>query len=816
MTAAAEAEAGRFERNFAALKEHFPIVYLRLLQIQEPQSRITGSIEAGDLNLDLGHTAFYTPDAVGFAEQQLARFRAQPVRFYMNPPPLNDPPTQQQHHIATALYEYGRNRKISETPTAPVDEGGFLLVYGIGLGFHLPALFEEAKVRHFILIEEHLEFLWQSLHLQDWAGIFERLVERGQTLRFVFGPEPRTVAAQVHWYMRGQGFGLIDGSYLFQHYSSMMLDKAYQEFTESLSLLPISIGFFEDEITMLTNCGMNLKMFDFSLLDERPRVEIDMPAVVVGSGPSLDRSIETLRQIRDRVILFSAGSALRPLLKAGIRPDFHCELENGWLSFNSVRKAVQETGDDLDGITLIASTTVYPRLLSLFKERILYFRDSVSSTALWSPDQTGIHGTAPTCTNLALRAATLLCFKELYLFGVDLGTRDQSQHHTKESVYYKDKWWEGRLEADPHHQMSIEMPGNFGGRAYTSTVLHWTRMMMAQGIEAFSFAKIFNCSDGVQIPGTTPRLPGSIRLDAPAYRKPILLARAKRELTLKSKGEMIPAEQLRGARAAFAAFYDRMISLIDEAASTEMPFIEFYERMAPFFQERGEDPFQIVLRSVNIGSLMMSFQMAYYFVRRVPKEEQSAVMAVYLRALRERLVEMACWVDQVFAQFGETRVNLALWKPATQSSATIHSKSMDPMIDAQGAVSGLVKGNFGFNTGRETNPWWQVDLEGTHQVREIKLFNYLVHPERLRNFTVLLTDNLTEWRTAYIRRSADDFGGADGKPLVIVLDPGTSARYVRIRLDGTTQLHFDEIQIYETTSGEPETPESCAAFCESI
>jgi len=816
MTEEMPTREARFARNLAAFQTRFPIVHLQLMQIREPQSRITGSVETGDLNLDLGHTEFYTPDAVSFAETQLERFRAKPVRFYMNPPALVDPPYQHQHHIAKALYAYGRNRTISTAPTTPVEQGGFLLVYGIGLGCHLPALFEEAKVRHFILIDEHMEFLWQSLHLQDWAGMLDRLFERGQTLRFVFGPEPQTVAAQVHWYMRGQGFGLLDGSYLFQHYASMMLDKAYQEFSDSLSLLPISIGFFEDEIVMLTNCGTNLKMFDFALLDERRRVEIDMPAVVVGSGPSLDRSIETLRAIKDRVIIFSSGSALRPLLKAGIRPDFHCELENGWASFNSVWQAVRETGDDLAGITLIASTTVYPKLISLFQDRILYFRDSVSSTALWSPDQTGIHGTAPTCTNLALRAATLMCFKELYLFGVDLGTRDPSQHHTKESVYYKDKWWEGRLEADPHNQMSIEMPANFGGKAYTSTVLHWTRMMMAQGIEAFSFAKIFNCSDGVQIPGTTPRLPGSIRLDAPAGRKPILLARIKREMDRKAKGEMIPAEQLRQVRAAFAAFYDRIIALIDEAAESGMPFVEFYERMAPFLRERGEDPFQIVLRSVNIGTLMMSFQIAYFFVRRVPREEERAVMAVYLRALRERIIEMACWVDQVFAQFGETRINLALWKPATQSSATIHSKSTDPSIDAQGAVSGLVKGNFGCNTGRGIDPWWQVDLESVQQIREIRLFNYLVHPERLRNFTLLIARNLNEWRTAYVRRSTDDFGGADGKPLIIVLEPGTSARYVRIRIDGTTWLHFDEIQIYGTLPGEPKAPEPRAAITEPV
>ena len=657
----AEHSPSRFEANMAALREHYPIVHLRMTAITEPQSRITGSIEAGDLNLDLGHALLYMPDAVSFAETQLTRFRAQPTRFYMNPPPLNDPPHQQQHHIATALYEYGRNRPVSSNPATAVEEGGFLLVYGIGLGFHLPALFEEIKVRNFILIEEHLEFLYQSLHLHDWAAIFQTLSDRGQSLRFVFGKEPRHVAAQVHWYMRGQGFGLIDGSYIFQHYSSMMLDKAYDEFKDSISLLPISIGFFEDELTMLSNCGTNLIWFDYQLLDDKPRVEIDMPAIIVGSGPSLDTSINVLREIQDKVIIFSCGSALRPLLSAGIRPDFHCELENGWESFLSIWNTTEAMEDDLHGITLIASTTVHTNTLPLFKKRILYFRDSVSSTALWCPDQSGIYGTAPTCTNLALRAATLLCFKELYLFGVDMGTRNPSQHHSKDAIYYNADRWRGILEADPHNKMSIELPGNFGGKAYTSQILHWARMMMAQGIELFSFSKIFNCSDGVAIPGTTPRLPSSVRINAPAGRKPIILARIARELDRKSKREMTPLAQLTGARAAFSDYYDRMIGTIDEAAEKKTAFMAFYEEMGLYLREKGENPFQTALRSVNIGMLMMSFQIAYYFVRRVGETEQPAVMAIYLKALRERLLDMKSTVDGIFAliedRYAEDRVS---------------------------------------------------------------------------------------------------------------------------------------------------------------
>jgi hypothetical protein len=47
---------------------------------------------------------------------------------------------------------------------------------------------------------------------------------------------------------------------------------------------------------------------------------------------------------------------------------------------------------------------------------------------------------------------------------------------------------------------------------------------------------------------------------------------------------------------------------------------------------------------------MKSFQIAYYFVRRVPETEEPAVMAVYLKVLRERLVKMKAMVDEIFAR----------------------------------------------------------------------------------------------------------------------------------------------------------------------
>ena len=53
----------------------------------------------------------------------------------------------------------------------------------------------------------------------------------------------------------------------------------------------------------------------------------NMPAIIVGNGPSLDKEIDFLRKNQDNFVIFCSGSALKPLYKAGITPDFQVEIE---------------------------------------------------------------------------------------------------------------------------------------------------------------------------------------------------------------------------------------------------------------------------------------------------------------------------------------------------------------------------------------------------------------------------------------------------------------------------------------------------------
>ena len=48
----------------------------------------------------------------------------------------------------------------------------------------------------------------------------------------------------------------------------------------------------------------------------------DIPAAVVSAGPSLDKNIQLLKRGAEKFLIIAVSTALKPLLKTGVFPDF--------------------------------------------------------------------------------------------------------------------------------------------------------------------------------------------------------------------------------------------------------------------------------------------------------------------------------------------------------------------------------------------------------------------------------------------------------------------------------------------------------------
>ncbi|MGQ9697656.1 MAG: HzsA-related protein [Armatimonadota bacterium] len=115
--------------------------------------------------------------------------------------------------------------------------------------------------------------------------------------------------------------------------------------------------------------------------------------------------------------------------------------------------------------------------------------------------------------------------------------------------------------------------------------------------------------------------------------------------------------------------------------------------------------------------------------------------------------------------------------------------------DAVGGCDGVKDGRYGFHTGAEPNPWWQVDLGTVIPIHRIVIYNRCDAADRAARLTISLSDDGKQWLRAYQHDGSSFYGYTDGKPLVVT-PGGTRARFVRISLPHTGYLHLDEVEVY--------------------
>ncbi len=118
---------------------------------------------------------------------------------------------------------------------------------------------------------------------------------------------------------------------------------------------------------------------------------INVPAIIVAAGPSLDKNMENLKKIKGRFPIIAVDTAYRHLLANGIKPDFVCAADSSYensLDFVGV--------EDETEVTLVAELMTHPDIFKVFKGRkiittfggglypqISKFREPMGSLICW-------------------------------------------------------------------------------------------------------------------------------------------------------------------------------------------------------------------------------------------------------------------------------------------------------------------------------------------------------------------------------------------------------------------------------------------------
>lgn len=568
---------GFAERSRAAFVERFPELAAELDKIHESPMSVV--VEDGTaVDIVIGDTRLYGGNVRGFAEGQVTAFMKKPLRLFMENPGAVGLISEICVRMLTSVRGELAERGITEIQRHPTGNPTFLIIFGLGLGHHVMELARRTEARWLIVVEPNLDLIKHSFQALDWAALLERFDASEGGVYLVTDPDPARMVQGIVSRVSQHGIPFIDGAWVFTHYPFWSFAEARAKLHDAAQYAFVNRGFFEDEIKMMTNAVANFTASPYWLIEGRRRLQRPETVAIVGAGPSLDEAIPTLRRIRDRIVLFSGGTSLRPLLRAGIVPDFHCELENVPVVVDVLKEAAKY--GDLSQIRLIASATVDPRVPPMFREAWFFFRDSVSSSMLLAGDLRILSGAAPTCVNTAMAAAVTLGFTEFAFFGTDCGTRIGGLDHASDTVY-------GTSIVKARDNFPIEVEGNFGGTAKTDWIYDACRRMLGEAIRVFGLSPI-NTSDGALIPGARPVVPEAVELETPPVDREALVDDLKQAVIAYQPAEILRERDFAGMVEDTKRFYRELRERLAEFKSEDVDFAGVYRAIRKFLGEAHE------------------------------------------------------------------------------------------------------------------------------------------------------------------------------------------------------------------------------------
>jgi len=486
-------------KNLAAFNEFLPGLFHELAAYK-PRGRLV-EVEGGDHDVELeGNCLYGGHGAQKFARQQLDAYWRQPKRVSMG---AVDSVSLDAHSnlFGTQLVTRAVDSGMTFRVDIVTDESYFLVVLGVGLAPHVAELAHRTGCHYLILVETDLECFYHSTTVFDWRALLAEF-SGDKTLDIIVSDNAQDISNIVQRAVFNANCFGVEGMYWFDHYSNEIFRDAFADFLKNLR--PPLAGFFTDEFYMISQSHENIRG-GTSRVVAKKYDKTTVPVFIVGTGPSLDAVLPVLKANQANAVIMACGTALEPLLLNGIRPDFLIHLERDAIILDNHQ--IFSRDYDFSDVCLIAASNLYPGVADFHDSTVFFCRPAISSGPIFAREaHLALSQPDPLVANSALAFAHRAGFRNIYFFGVDMGTKDPERSHSKDSAYTT------RNMESPYN-FEYEAPGNFGGTAFADVFLTLSRKRVEQLIiDCGAGYRHYNCSDGALIAGAEPTDPTTVSL----------------------------------------------------------------------------------------------------------------------------------------------------------------------------------------------------------------------------------------------------------------------------------------------------------------
>ncbi|HOI74236.1 MAG TPA: DUF115 domain-containing protein [Syntrophales bacterium] len=347
-------------------------------------------------------------------------------------------------------------------------KGSLTFLFGLGLGYRALHILSTMEPGHAVyIVERDPDILRLALALHDYSAEI-----RSGKITFVVPEEEalrRFAKEQDNAILNGRIRLFLESfTRLLDPGTARMHDICHSQFNTVLmnfhTVVKIGGTVIQNEVENLPRAllGWNPE----GLLSGTFR---NRPAIIVATGPSLQRNISLLREAQGRALIITVGQSLRILLAYDIHPDIVCSIDFGEPNYRSMSDAI-----DMANMPLLIHPQVYPRIPREYRGDVFVPLDRNSillpASGKVSPPLGNAMTVAQTALNLALAAGA----DPIIFTGQDLSYGESS--HIAGATYGKQVTVQGsriimkRGQNTRDHEV-YWVPGYFGGQVPTHSGL---------------------------------------------------------------------------------------------------------------------------------------------------------------------------------------------------------------------------------------------------------------------------------------------------------------------------------------------------------
>lgn len=382
------------------------------------------------------------------------------------------------------------------------------VILGYGLGYHLFGLHKSLEknrnsMQAFFVIEHDLKLFALSLLIFNFSSLFQT-----STLYLFIGQTPYEFEVNLSRVLENPlNVILKDFVKAIQYFYNDKYFKLNPEYYKTC-LKIIKERFTQvlqnfgndpdDSIIGLENIIANLK----TIIDNPGIKEIKgklkgIPGILVSTGPTLDKNVDELKGLENKAFIIAADSALKVLLKHGIKPHMVSTLERIMLTVPYFEDIPEEDKKD---IWNAACPVVRPELYETYNgPTVNVFRDFAHFHWLQNAGiEKGTLRTGASCSNMAFKILDYLGCDPIIIIGQDLSIQRDGKTHAQDAEHAVEL---GKTHILPKKDF-FEIKGNYEDTVLTTPIFFQFLKTFITDIDSYKGKCINATAGGAFIDGT--------------------------------------------------------------------------------------------------------------------------------------------------------------------------------------------------------------------------------------------------------------------------------------------------------------------------